>query len=733
MVIVVFVLLNPSETFLYILNTTKIMAKKPEEVKSIAAKKTESVKSVSVNPAKTAIPKDFKSTAEIKISASLVDQILGQDEAVEVIKKSAGQRRNVLLIGEPGTGKSMLGLALAELLPKEKLVDIIAFPNPNDENAPIIRTLPAGQGRNLVARARIQGMNMFKNQNIIIFILVLVAMFSPWWVRSYYKSDIMFTAFFLGGMMFLAAFVIFLNMGKRIEGKVRIPKVIVDNFQKKQAPFNDATGAHAGALLGDVLHDPFQTFFPTVKLTLSDGKKIPIKEKIDKLIGDNKKNILRKKENNYEAINLPKNELFVMGETNGSVSQVEVLSANRYDYTGNMIKLTTSENNELIVTPEHKIAIWKKNKIAYVEAKDISENDGLVSKADRIILDEQDITNTYDERQQEQCRLYYQYLDIKAKNPTWGYKRIAKTMGQNIGKTRWWHTKKHIPVPIQTSNWLKERGLLPLKIDNPRLPLIAKVLGATFGDGGIFENLNGIFLSSSEKEAVEEFGRDLEKIFGLSKNENSRIIEGGIYGHSWCYQNANRNIIRFFLALEAPKGNKTNLELKIPSWISLNSGFEKEFYGSFLGGELGTPIIHKNGNYLTTLEVGITGLPKFRENRIKFLNELANYLKKNRVNITSIYEGKSKTEGSLVFRLLIEKKLDNVILFLINIKISYCKCKVDRIYKAVGQWVMLKKNKYNELIQKGYGAEHAMQILNLTPNSLYLLLNNFGPNQEATA
>jgi len=37
------------------------------------------------------------------------------------------------------------------------------------------------------------------------------------------------------------------------------PKVIVDNFNKKQVPFFDATGAHAGALLGDVLHDPFQS------------------------------------------------------------------------------------------------------------------------------------------------------------------------------------------------------------------------------------------------------------------------------------------------------------------------------------------------------------------------------------------------------------------------------------------------------------------------------------------
>ncbi len=203
---------------------------------------------------------NFKSTRELKVPKRMIDQVIGQEKAVEITKKAASQRRHLLLIGDPGTGKSMIGMGLAELLPKEKLVDVLAFPNPNDENLPLIRTVPAGKGRDLAFKTRLQGMDALKGQSFILFVVALLVSFLPYYFwRSGEISDVIFAASMITGMVFLIGFMLFLNFARKTESRGRAPKVIVDNFGNKQAPFYDATGAHAGALLGDVMHDPFQS------------------------------------------------------------------------------------------------------------------------------------------------------------------------------------------------------------------------------------------------------------------------------------------------------------------------------------------------------------------------------------------------------------------------------------------------------------------------------------------
>jgi Holliday junction resolvasome RuvABC ATP-dependent DNA helicase subunit len=50
------------------------------------------------------------SSSQIEVPARLIDQVIGQEHAVEVIEKAAIQRRHVMMIGSPGTGKSMTSL-----------------------------------------------------------------------------------------------------------------------------------------------------------------------------------------------------------------------------------------------------------------------------------------------------------------------------------------------------------------------------------------------------------------------------------------------------------------------------------------------------------------------------------------------------------------------------------------------------------------------------------------------
>jgi Lon-like ATP-dependent protease len=198
---------------------------------------------------------EFTTTADIKIPEKLSDQVIGQDSAVEVVRKAAEQKRHVMLIGEPGTGKSMLAKSMTEYLPKDEMQDVIAYHNAEDPNEPRIRMVPAGKGKEIVNAQKKEALARKSQKTSMIMAIVMMVMVLA--VILYIDSgDAMILLF---GIM-AAAMIFFATryVGQRGENYM-VPKLLITHEEGATIPFIDATGAHAGALLGDVKHDPFQS------------------------------------------------------------------------------------------------------------------------------------------------------------------------------------------------------------------------------------------------------------------------------------------------------------------------------------------------------------------------------------------------------------------------------------------------------------------------------------------
>jgi len=199
----------------------------------------------------------FETTKDIKVPKNLLDQVIGQDKTVNIVRKAAEQKRHVMLIGDPGTGKSMVARAMTEFLPQGQLEDIIAYPNNEDTNTPQIRVVPGGKAKEIIKVQRDEAKKKSEQQNsLMISIVLMIVVISV--LGAIITDHLEYILF--GGIFAFMIYILVARGGlNQRKGMQNVPKILVAHEKNDPPPFIDATAAHSGALLGDVRHDPFQS------------------------------------------------------------------------------------------------------------------------------------------------------------------------------------------------------------------------------------------------------------------------------------------------------------------------------------------------------------------------------------------------------------------------------------------------------------------------------------------
>ncbi len=174
---------------------------------------------------------------------------IGSHLAEELVRRG----ETVRVVDNLSTGKSMLGQAMAELIEIKNPEDILVCPHALDSTLPHIRRVPAGQGVQEVEASRARVQRATQSLRFVVWIVIASLLL----VSLYFTRREASATYLLGGAV-LVGLTLWLRQQYLRAPAAMVPKLLVQH-PKDRAPFVDATGLHAGALLGDVRHDPYQS------------------------------------------------------------------------------------------------------------------------------------------------------------------------------------------------------------------------------------------------------------------------------------------------------------------------------------------------------------------------------------------------------------------------------------------------------------------------------------------
>ncbi len=271
-----------------------------------------------------------------------------------------------------------------------------------------------------------------------------------------------------------------------------------------------------------------------------------------------------------------------------------------------------------------------------------------------------------------------------------------------------------------TARELAKRGLLPLYTDNPKLPLLIKLLGYFTGDGAFngkktwfYGNVEGLKEIISD---IRKLGYKPSSIITRRKKVyyNGKTIEGV---ENAIYVSA-KSFRKLLEKLGAPKGKKTHTPFRVPQWIKELPLWMKRLYlAAYFGAEMNKPQTINGYNFEQPF-ISITKIKELEQNGVEFLKDIADMLQEFNVKVLGI------TREDYGDKIRLKLRISTRPRSLINLwsRIGYIYNPIrQRLGLAAATWLKLKLKVLNERKQIANEAVELYETV-ASPSTVALML-----------
>ncbi|MEM4623025.1 MAG: RtcB family protein [Desulfurococcaceae archaeon] len=254
-------------------------------------------------------------------------------------------------------------------------------------------------------------------------------------------------------------------------------------------------------------------------------------------------------------------------------------------------------------------------------------------------------------------------------------------------------------VDKNTAKELAKRGLLPLYSDNPKLPILLKLLGYFTGKGSFSGKKTWFY---GDPEGLEEIAEDIKRLGFKPSRIKERIRKSGVNGEEsvggeYSISVSSRSFRTLLEKLGAPIGSRAKVEFRVPEWIHRLPKWMKRLYlASYFGAVMNKPQTI-NGYNFEQPYVSINKVESLLGNGLEFMKDIESMLKEFGVETLGI-DVEDLHNGKVETKLRVSTESDNLIRLWSTIGYVY-NPKKQRLAVAAVAWLSWKLKVISERAQ----------------------------------